>query len=315
MRHILFIIFGLLICYSQAVSSKQLVFEKIKQGQQTQFNYVWLNHQQQQLQLNFSLHNKQLFGLFRKFKLYQPHLAQRYVYVSMQKALAKWPNKKQRVQLISRPNDIKIVAYGNQDEQPHELMQHLLQIQYQAQQTYLEQNTYSQMTNAFGSNVVKPDHMRIAKESLEFVAPIVAQIPQELSGYITRDSINYLLSWLQSIPYSALESRSESMGMGFNPPNKLLFENQGDCDSKSTLFAAIMRAFVPNLGIVIVYLPNHALVGLQIPYSQADEYIELDGNYYVLAEPTGPAVLPLAEIGAESKRAIDSGSFSAESMP
>ncbi|WP_157447206.1 hypothetical protein [Catenovulum agarivorans] len=292
-----------------------MAFEKLKQGQQTQFNYVWLNHQQQKLQLSFALDNRQLFGLFRKFKLYQPHLAQRYVYVSMQKALVSWPNKKQRVKLISRPNDIKIVAYGSQDEQPHELMQHLLQIQYQAQQTYLEQNTYSQMTNAFGNQVIKPDHMRIAKESLEFVQPIVEQVPQELSGYITRDSINFLLSWLQSIPYSALESRSESMGLGFNPPNKLLFENQGDCDSKSTLFAAIMRAFVPNLGIVMVYLPNHALVGLQIPYSQADEYIELDGNYYVLAEPTGPAVLPLAEIGVESKRAIDAGSFSAESMP
>ena len=315
MRHIILILIIWLFCYSHSVSSKQLLFEKQKVNKQTQFRYLWLNHQQQQHQLNFALNNKQLFGLFRKFKLYQPHLAQRYVYISMQKALAAWPNKRERVKLISRPNDIKILAYGSEDKQPIELMRHLLQTQHQAQQSYLAKNTYSQMTNAFGSQVIKPDHMRIALESLEFVQPIVEQIPVEQSGYITRESINYLLSWIQSIPYSALESRSESMGLGFNPPNKLLFENQGDCDSKSTLFAAIMRAFVPNLGIVMVYLPNHALVGLQIPYSQADEYIELDGNYYVLAEPTGPAVLPLAEIGAESKRAIDAGSFTAESMP
>ncbi|EWH11570.1 hypothetical protein DS2_03640 [Catenovulum agarivorans DS-2] len=291
-----------------------MLFEKHKLNRQTQFNYVWLNHQQQQHKLSFSLSNKKLFGLFRKFKLYQPHLAQRFVYIQMQKALSQWPNKKQRVKIISRPNDLKIVAYGS-TQPPQELINHLLQVQAQAQQTYLARNTYSQMTNTFGSKVVKPDHMRIAKESLEFVSPIVEHIPQEQSGYITRDSINYVLSWIQSIPYSALENRSDSMGLGFNPPNKLLFENQGDCDSKSTLFAAIMRAFVPNLGIVMVYLPNHAMVGLQIPYSQKDEYIEINGNYYVLAEPTGPAILPLAEIGSESKRAIDAGSFTAESMP
>ncbi|WP_185976564.1 hypothetical protein [Catenovulum sediminis] len=76
-----------------------------------------------------------------------------------------------------------------------------------------------------------------------------------------------------------------------------------------------MRSLVSNLGIVIIYLPNHALVGLQIPYSKADEYVEINGNYYVLAEPTGPALLPLSKIADESKRLIDGNNFTAEMMP
>ncbi|WP_143871435.1 hypothetical protein [Catenovulum sediminis] len=156
--------------------------------------------------------------MFRKFKLYQPHLAQRYVYVQLQKAIPKLIDKHSRIRIKKQPENMIIEVEANSESKKSELLQKILQIKNDAQADFLAKNTYSLFTNTFGNTLVKPDHIRIAVESIPLMKPIVENVPQDIEGYITRDSINYVLSWIQSIPYNDLESRATSLGSGFSPP-------------------------------------------------------------------------------------------------
>ena len=120
-----------------------------------------------------------------------------------------------------------------------------------------------------------------------------------------RKVTDFVLSFVQSIPYSTLESRLTSSGAGFNPPAKLLWENQGDCDSKMTLTATILRALMPRIDMAMIYIDQHAFIGIAIPAEANEISIEYQGVNYLLAEPTGPALYKLGTLAPESELAIN----------
>ncbi|MGY0650058.1 MAG: hypothetical protein ACW7DU_18220, partial [Paraglaciecola chathamensis] len=93
--------------------------------------------------------------------------------------------------------------------------------------------------------------------------------------------LNLLLGWLQSIPYDDLESRVSSNGAGFSPPFTLLSNNQGDCDSKSVLMASVIRALFPDIELVMLYLPNHALLGIAMSPQKDEASMLINGEEYL----------------------------------
>ena len=123
---------------------------------------------------------------------------------------------------------------------------------------------------------------------------------------------NYVLGFIQSIPYSALESRLTSSGLGFNPPAKVLWENQGDCDSKMTLVASILRALMPRLKMALIYIDKHAFIGLAIESRANEVSISFKETNYLLADPTGPALFPIGQLPPESELAITQGQYTIE---
>ena len=127
-----------------------------------------------------------------------------------------------------------------------------------------------------------------------------------------REVANYVLGFVQSIPYSTLESRVTSTGAGFNPPLQTLWQNQGDCDSKVTLTTAIFRALMPRMKMMLVFIDNHALLAMNIKPEENELTITVDGEDYILAEPTGPALMKLGEISNDSEFAIRNGRYYAE---
>ncbi|MDP5040425.1 MAG: hypothetical protein NWQ26_06095, partial [Paraglaciecola sp.] len=131
----------------------------------------------------------------------------------------------------------------------------------------------------------------------------------------SRIYVNLLLSWVQSIPYNELEDRMSSNGAGFLPPLALIRENIGDCDSKSVLTAGLIRSLLPEIKLVMVYLPQHALLGISLPHRSNEQTFNFGGSDYLLMEPTGPALMPLGTVAASSERAINSRLFSYEQVP
>jgi hypothetical protein len=111
---------------------------------------------------------------------------------------------------------------------------------------------------------------------------------------------------------STLESRITSSGSGFNPPLQVLWENQGDCDSKMTLTAALLRALMPRIDMTLIYIDGHAFIGIDIPGQANEVTIEHNEVKYLLAEPTGPALLPLGTLAPESELAINQGHYIAQ---
>lgn len=310
-HNLILLLFHLFLCVlCSNVAWAELTYKR----NNNQFAYTWIDSDNNQQQLSFSVNKNLLFNSFRTFKAYRPQLANQFLYIELQKAVVKLESKQTKIKLTKLHNSIKIELQSSANN-AKEIQQKIIKIRSDLIQEYLNKHYYMKFKDSFATPLIKPDHIRIASESIALFDGVAEHASKSFLKTPPREIINFYLSWLQSIPYADLEDRITAQGSGFNPPNRLLLEHQGDCDSKSTLYAALIRRLFSRLGIVLVYLPNHALIGLQIGKTETDEYIEIDGNNYVLAEPTGPALMPLGSISASSKRAIQANAFTVEHLP
>lgn len=96
------------------------------------------------------------------------------------------------------------------------------------------------------------------------------------------------------------------------PPLSVVANNQGDCDSKTVLMASLIRSLIPDVKMVMIFLPSHALLGISLPFRTDEETLDIDGVDYLLMEPTGPAKIPLGEVANSSARDIAGNMFSTE---
>ena len=109
----------------------------------------------------------------------------------------------------------------------------------------------------FNQRAVKPDHRRYIDETAKALVPVSQAFYEKINTSAdARAYFSLLLGWVQSIPYDTLEDRVASSGAGFAPPMGLLLQNKGDCDSKAVLTSALVRAFLPNTEMIMVFLPN-----------------------------------------------------------
>ena len=159
------------------------------------------------------------------------------------------------------------------------------------------------------SSQIIPDHLRLMQDSLSTLLPVANALHQKLMNVPSRQSVGYMGHWLQQIPYQDLSDRAKSAGSSFNPPLKLLQENQGDCDSKAVLLAALVRMLLPDVKLAMIYLPQHAMLALQLPVKSSDDAVTIDGREYLLLDPTGPALLPPGEIGPQYRIYTQNGQF------
>lgn len=289
----------------------QLSFSKKEAGESYRLNYQWLDHQGDNQKINFLLSKRAMFDRFRNFKIFKSEMAQFSINNALQKKLRTEPiegvminfkkNKSNEMSIKGRSNQAINAAYAKINELKQTL-----------NNEYLTDNYYQQFITHDQTNAIKPDHTRfanIASVDLKSVKPIILEkFPIKNIRKIT----NYILGFVQSIPYATLESRVTASGAGFNPPLKLLWENQGDCDSKVTLTAAIFRTLMPRIKMILVFIDNHALIGINVPVESEDQTITIDGISYVLAEPTGPRLFNLGEIAQASELAIGNGHYTAE---
>lgn len=293
-------------------SAKQLSFRKDKQATQTHFEYRFVDHKRQTQQLSFTLDNATMFNRFRKFKGYKPERMQQTVLMTLKKAAAKVDRKKVDIQFIEHADRFEMKLSGDDQQLTDNTLKTLLKMKAETQEKYVKRAYYNVLVNQQGTSGIKPDHVRFANESRKDILALTNAIKKANPNLRGRRLIEYILAFVQSIPYSTLESRYDSNGAGFNAPLRLINNNQGDCDSKVTLMASIVNAMYPRIKVVIIYLSDHALIGVQMTHSKNDKSIKIKDREYILAEPTGPAMLPFGSIASSSAVRIDSGQFSHE---
>lgn len=295
--------------------AKQIDFEKQSQGNTTSFSYVWQDHEQKQHEFKFDLKTENVNGDYRHFKALRPSLLHMYSVKKLKQAAAKLDPKKGMVKIHSRVNRVEYEIRSREQDWINEQSTKLSKLYESSLMEYLQQEYYTEFPgfhHANNTKMYKPDHKRFAKESSQSLAPIIAAIREKMPRANARRVATFLLSWLQTIPYSTIESRAESNGSGFLPPIRLLANNKGDCDSKVTLMASIMKAMFPRLRIVLVFIPGHALIGMNVSHLADDAKLEYEGLDYTLSEPVGPGLLPFANISDRSKRYISSGNYLVE---
>lgn len=294
--------------------AEQLTFTKTNVGKDINLDYQWLDHDNNPQNLSFSLSKKQVNQqIHRKFI---PEIAQKYVFIELHKAARKIDPREARVEIQRLAQNIEVRVSSRSATLIHKWQESMQRSEEQAFSRYLADNYYSRFRTYVGQEGVKPDHVRYVVENKIPLLPLAQAIFDKLpQGSDSRAYINLMLSWVQSIPYNVLENRLESNGAGYLPPLSVVANNQGDCDSKSALMAALIRTLLPDVKMVMMYLPNHALLGISLPFRKHQQTFDIAGTDYLMMEPTGPASIALGTIGTRSVNDISSGMYSYEIIP
>lgn len=305
----------LTIFLSFAPHAMQTGFSKTEQADSVLISYKWMNDQQPQ-ELSFSLAKESVTKELQGQKSYKPAIALRYVYVNMMKHAQTIDPKEARVDIRQQGKNIQVKVTSRSQHMIDKWQQLMNEKQEQAFEQYLQDNHFSMYENHIGQSGVIPDHIRYIAENRNIVLPVAqALYEQLLEGSDTRDYLNLLLTWVQSIPYDTLEDRMVSNGSGFFTPVEVLMNNLGDCDSKATLTASLLRSLLPNLSMVLVYLPDHAMLAVNLGQRADEHNIMVGGVPHVLLDPTGPAQIKLGKISEKSTQAIANGLYSVSIIP
>ena len=313
------------ICFSIAILSlllstaspfaraEQLLFNKTTTDTGVMFEYVWLDAQNERQTLSFELPTESIERNPLRQTNYKPKIAQRHVTVALLKEARTINPKDAKVQITPMRESIDIKVNGLDSNKVSNILGHLRDVQQAAYDNYLNQHYFTRFTTMFNQQAIKPDHLRYIAESVEPMVPASQAFYEKVKEYSdSRAYFALLLSWLQSIPYDTLEDRVASNGSGFAPPIGLLMQNLGDCDSKAVLASSMVRAFLPSTKMIMVLLPNHALLGIALTPSDEDYTIEHDGQTYVLYDPTGPAQLPFGQVSEDTDRYISTARYQVE---
>lgn len=308
-RYLLIVIIGF---YGQPAYGEQMKFSKVLVDDNYQFSYQWTDHQNNPQSIGFAFPAKKIFNRYRDFSIYQPSRAKEYVNKKLRKHFKKNPVQGAQVHFKKDNDDLQINIRSKEQKTILEISQLIEKLQVDYQQEYLTKKYYHEFVTPDQQKAIKPNHGKIAIESVEDFKPLKPIILEQSSVKNIRKVSNYVLSFVQNIPYSTLESRVSSSGAGFNPPLKLLYENQGDCDSKVTLTVSLLRTLMPRIKMALVYIDKHALIGINIKPEDDDITVVDNDITYVLAEPTGPALFAIGTIAEDSEQAIYNGHYTLE---
>jgi len=144
-----------------------------------------------------------------------------------------------------------------------------------------------------------PDHARLVGDYSDDLAPLAAVLGREFDLQTEEGRRGFALRalrFVQAIPY---EKRKGGGDKGYRRPLAVLARNKGDCDSKSVLYLAILRAALPDLDAAVVYIPGHTFVAIGVERADGELTVKVDGQRLVIAEPVGPAT---TDLGDGSKR-------------
>lgn len=166
------------------------------------------------------------------------------------------------------------------------------------------------------NNLLLADIGGVVRRNVSETRPLALSLSDsgQKLGYDSDSVVTAALSFAQTaIRYEnvPLEENGRHIG-GIYPPLETLAVGKGDCDTKSTLLAAILLNW-NRIRLVGVGVPGHYLLGILRHPAKGDAFVEYQGGRYVLMEPAGPAWLPpgnvarktLALLGASDKIRIE----------
>lgn len=301
---LIFILFNSLFIQVQAKTLQKTINEN-----SISFDYTWQDHNQKTQTLSFSLPKKIINNKYRRFKRYDKGKAMNHIYKTLLEQASSYNPREVRVSFKQQHSQLSYIIKSKNEKKINEVEQQLKQLENKSYLDFLKQHHYIQFHTPWAGTKIKPDHKKFVIEGVDYLEPVTQAIRESISVKKPRILINFVLSWIQSIPYSTLESRTESSGLGYYPPIRVIAQNIGDCDSKMTLMSAIIKKIYPRLSQSLIYLPKHALIGFQLPVLKSDKYTTINGLHYILAEPVGPAKHPLSEIADSSTGYIDAKSY------
>jgi len=173
----------------------------------------------------------------------------------------------------------------------------LPKVQEKALNTFMRRNGWTRLDGK-----IIPNHASHAARYADDVLPLAKALGADTLSQ--RDFAEKAIGFVQAIPY---DIRKDGRDKGYRRPLSVLARNRGDCDSKATLYLALLKAAHPDLESGFVYIKGHAYVGLGLKVRPNDFTFEADGRDWVIAEPVGPAMMPVGKAGPKSERKAKHG--------
>ncbi|WP_417439929.1 hypothetical protein [Idiomarina abyssalis] len=283
------------------------------QDGQLTFSYQWRDFNDSQQSFDFQVDKREFLQPLKRYRGFNLERSQRELTHQLNRYIRQQQWQGIQARLTPRQQSVELVtANSRTQEKQAQLTEYkrLLREYYNERwNDYLEANFYRQLTLPPGEQGIIPDHPAIASEMTAVLRPLIQAIGEQLGNNTQRNYINYIASFIQQIPYNDLSSKLDSRGDGFVPPNQLLYYNQGDCDSKVTLMSSVIKEIIETPKMAIIYLPNHAVFGISISSRSDDISVKHNGVNYILVDVTGPAAIPLGQVGGETEFQVNTEQY------
>jgi hypothetical protein len=303
------------------VVAKQLSFSAKAEGNAVRFSTRWIDVENREQALTFAIPQDDLRRGKDEFRPFDNDEASKRAFTEVQ-AYAHRASVGGRVIKVTQnykgydvQAQTQAATQAEADARNREIMDELQKVRDKAVADYMADNFYTRVDDTH----VMPDHKRIARRYASALTPLAVATRQNLlaqgRGTDPRSAAGYLLGYFQTIPYDTLLSRLSSNGTGFKTPYGLISGNKGDCDTKSVAMAAVLRQLYPTLRLTMVYVPDHAFLGMEIPRGPKDYALKLGGSAFVLVDPTGPRLLRVGEVDRKALDDLEAGRYSYQEIP
>jgi hypothetical protein len=301
---------GLILMSAQPVLAANQTMDLKRNGGWSEFYYRYPTYAGQWQELRFMLNTRQLQAGAEQFTGFQKNEMQDYIYRGLVAYARSMPQARISIDRIG--DSLSFSASAGDEATAQEVIALLKKQGEVLENEFLAQKYYIKDTT---DRYYLPDHLRITHDYTGPMRNVARAIADQSRAASMRDVADAALNFVQAIPYDRLESRATSNGAGFATPFGLLAQNRGDCDTKTVALAAMLRGLYPKLPMILVFTDQHAFVGIQVPSASGDRILTIGRRVYVLAEPAGPALLPLGRIGDHSNADLDRNYFSYVEIP
>lgn len=273
------------------------------------FNYSWLNMANQINFIKFKLDKLDVAKSYIDFKRPETKDVVDYIHARllMDINIINTSQNDYKIQIIkaSDQDDFSFLITGDTKNKLDRIRTVLEDKQQEYYADYFHEHFYNWNKD---EKLISIDYNKITELYLQKMAPVAKafQLKNNNQIYDKRSVINDILNFYQSLPYDTLMS---DRGAGFSTPFKLLHENKGDCDTKLVASAATIKSLYKDVKVISVVLPEHVIIGFNVPATSSDLKIMYKGSQYVLAETAGPGLIPLGELSEFSLNALKRGDY------
>ncbi|MGE0152234.1 MAG: hypothetical protein AB7R90_06410 [Reyranellaceae bacterium] len=281
--------------------ARQVSFQRWQANADIVFDYRLTDYSGKELRLGFRLPARVVDESRRLVSAFSNEDLADYVEAALRNYVAR-SSPDVSVEIVRQPRRLEFVVRGPSQAEADRISASLQREYGRAEREYLDQGFL-----ALEGRKVFIDYGRIVAHYAPLLRGAAQAIAAATAGGGANGRLALALALIQTIPYDPLDSRDVESGFDFVTPPTLFDTNMGDCDSKAVALAAILRGLIDRSRMVIVLLPNHAVLGIDLPAKGGERVLNHGGRQYLLMEPAGPAPFLPGRLFPKSAADLDAG--------
>jgi hypothetical protein len=286
------VVAALISLWGNAVAAQQLDFKRVSRSGDELLSYRWKDTGKHDYTVAFTLTRDAIKEAEASFREFSMDAMWRTLEADLRDEVEKFGNGA-RIELKRNIEGLNWTLKARDQKEADLLSQKVSARLERAQQAYLK----NYLRRMVGEHRVMVDFAAAAsamQNPLRAVAKALGDVPDVANEDRTR--IALALGFFQEIPYAVLEDK-QRRGGDFLPGPALLAQNRGDCDSKAVALAAVLKNFTRFRKLVVVTMPGHAILAVDLPAQEGDWTVRSGGRQYVALEVSGPVMAPIGHVG------------------